>query len=217
MKHARKDYDRIQDPAGLIPEDEPVFLLRAQDRFAPDTVNFWARQTRQVAVTNSDPDLLKISEIAAKHAIAMANWQKHHKVKLPDLPTEIEEKKASDGYFEIPDEKIEAAIRKAVNGMLIVKANSFEEFSKIWLADTCPTVPNYISSTPHSNSLNFQSDKIFIRKGIGVSKVIFVIKEKLSLTGIVVDTSIAYRKEHYDDVLDVLVKDGDPLEININE
>jgi hypothetical protein len=30
MKHARDDYNRIQDPAGLIPEDEPVFLLRAQ-------------------------------------------------------------------------------------------------------------------------------------------------------------------------------------------
>ena len=28
MKHARDDYNRIQDPAGKIPEDEPVFLLR---------------------------------------------------------------------------------------------------------------------------------------------------------------------------------------------
>lgn len=34
MKHARPDYDRIQDPAGIIPEDEPVFLLRGQDRYA---------------------------------------------------------------------------------------------------------------------------------------------------------------------------------------
>ncbi len=32
MKHGRKDYDeRIQDSAKKIGEDEPVFLLRAQD------------------------------------------------------------------------------------------------------------------------------------------------------------------------------------------
>lgn len=35
MLHARKDYNRIQDPLNAkdkgIPKDEPVFLLRAQD------------------------------------------------------------------------------------------------------------------------------------------------------------------------------------------
>ena len=35
MLHARKDYQRIQDPLNAkdkgIPKDEPVFLLRAQD------------------------------------------------------------------------------------------------------------------------------------------------------------------------------------------
>lgn len=31
MRHAREDYNRIQDPAGKIHEDEPVFLMRAQD------------------------------------------------------------------------------------------------------------------------------------------------------------------------------------------
>ena len=29
MKHARPDYDRIQDPAGLIPDAEPVFLRKS--------------------------------------------------------------------------------------------------------------------------------------------------------------------------------------------
>ena len=43
MKHARADYDRIQDPAGKIPEDEPVFLLRAQDKFAADTLRCYAQ------------------------------------------------------------------------------------------------------------------------------------------------------------------------------
>lgn len=42
MKHAREDYDRIQDPLGLIPEDEPVFLLRAQDRLACQAVAYYA-------------------------------------------------------------------------------------------------------------------------------------------------------------------------------
>lgn len=33
MRHARPDYDRFQDPAGLIPEDE-VILIRGQDQAA---------------------------------------------------------------------------------------------------------------------------------------------------------------------------------------
>lgn len=42
MKHARPDYDRIQDPVGLIPDDEPVFLLRGQDQFAAETLRYYA-------------------------------------------------------------------------------------------------------------------------------------------------------------------------------
>ncbi len=42
MKHARADYDRIQDPDGLIPDDEPVFLIRGQDISSGDTVRRWA-------------------------------------------------------------------------------------------------------------------------------------------------------------------------------
>jgi len=46
MIHARTDYDRIQDPEGKIAEDEPVFLLRAKDKFAPSTIRFWAKHVR---------------------------------------------------------------------------------------------------------------------------------------------------------------------------
>jgi len=49
MKHARQDYNRIQDSEGLIPEDEPVFLLRGQDTVAPGVVRFWASGGRPVA------------------------------------------------------------------------------------------------------------------------------------------------------------------------
>ena len=34
MIHAREDYNRIQDPWERIPKNEPVFLFRAQDRWA---------------------------------------------------------------------------------------------------------------------------------------------------------------------------------------
>lgn len=46
MRHARSDYDPIQDPRpDGIPADELVFLLRAQDAAAADTVHFWANVT----------------------------------------------------------------------------------------------------------------------------------------------------------------------------
>jgi hypothetical protein len=43
MKHSREDYNsRIQDSAGIIGIDEPVFLLRAQDENAHAAVRAWA-------------------------------------------------------------------------------------------------------------------------------------------------------------------------------
>ena len=42
MRHARKDYDRIQDPAKLIPEEEPVFVIRGQDVVGPFVLKVWA-------------------------------------------------------------------------------------------------------------------------------------------------------------------------------
>jgi hypothetical protein len=65
MKHARPDYDRIQDPAGKIPLDEPVFLLRAQDSTAAETVRCWA--------SLQPPGILRARAVA--HAEAMDRWQ----------------------------------------------------------------------------------------------------------------------------------------------
>jgi len=79
MKHAREDYNRIQDPAGLIPDDEPVFLLRGQDMIAPRLLLKWATQLR---LLRGDPYM---AEIVEKHAQAMIEWQDTHKSKLPDL------------------------------------------------------------------------------------------------------------------------------------
>lgn len=80
MIHAREDYNRIQDPAGKIPDDEPVFLLRAQDELACIAVAFYADLcTRRQA-----------PEVAAKaweHANKMREWPVK---KIPDLTPNAE-------------------------------------------------------------------------------------------------------------------------------
>lgn len=80
MKHARADYDRIQDPAGLIGEDEPVFLIRAQDSLAPYVVQVWASLAR---VNGNDADIIAAAE---GHVQLMKEWQRKHGVKMADLP-----------------------------------------------------------------------------------------------------------------------------------
>jgi len=80
MKHARKDYDRFQDPAGLIPEDEPVLLLRGQDMCAPATLAFWAKEVRRVGGSE------KIASMVEDWAVEMLKWQEKHGNKIPDLP-----------------------------------------------------------------------------------------------------------------------------------
>lgn len=60
MKHARDDYNRIQDPANLIPEDEPVFLLRGQDRTAGQIVRLWA--AAQKHFPQYDPKAVALAE-----------------------------------------------------------------------------------------------------------------------------------------------------------
>lgn len=77
MKHARADYDRIQDPAGLIPDDEPVFLLRGQDATAARHVRDWADH---VELRGGSTEIV---QMAREHAAKMDAWPKK---KLPDLP-----------------------------------------------------------------------------------------------------------------------------------
>ncbi len=78
MIHARPDYNRIQDPANLIGEDEPVFLLRATDKTAPNAIRHWAAMQH-----NED-----ISQLAYAHAIKMEEWQEKNGCKDADLPTQ---------------------------------------------------------------------------------------------------------------------------------
>lgn len=80
MKTGRPEYDGIIDTSGKIPEDEPVFILRAQDSLAPTLVHIWASNAK---IIGADPEIV---EAALKHSEAMAEWQKLHGKKTPDMP-----------------------------------------------------------------------------------------------------------------------------------
>ncbi|MDR3328178.1 MAG: hypothetical protein LBT04_08730 [Prevotellaceae bacterium] len=79
MLHARKDYDRIQDPDNKIPADEPVFLLRGQDKFAPELLLRWASKLR---LDGGDTYMARLVEDWAQ---VMLEWQDTHCIKTPDL------------------------------------------------------------------------------------------------------------------------------------
>ena len=68
MKHARPDYNRIQDPEAKIPEDEPVFLIRGQDQVASKVVRHWADLNDEAG---GDPEL---SANARDQADKMDEW-----------------------------------------------------------------------------------------------------------------------------------------------
>jgi len=68
MIHARADYNRIQDPANKIPQDEPVFLLRGQDKVAAAAVRVWAALNDEAG---GDPEA---SRLAREHADKMDVW-----------------------------------------------------------------------------------------------------------------------------------------------
>lgn len=76
MKHAREDYNRFQDPENKIPADEPVFLLRGQDKYADRAVNFYAKLVEK---NNGSKEIV---EVARKTAGWMREWPKH---KEPDM------------------------------------------------------------------------------------------------------------------------------------
>jgi hypothetical protein len=80
MKFTRADYTRrIIDKENKIPDEEPVFLLRAQDIHAPDTMRFYSELLR--AAGN-----IEMAEELRQHAVDMLLWQKSVRVKEPDKP-----------------------------------------------------------------------------------------------------------------------------------
>ena len=93
MKHARPDYDiRVQDSANLIPEDEPVVLLRAQDKLACKAMRYYL----ELCYNASAIDVARVLE---PHVKAMEQWEKK---KIPDLPKEDSEVEESDESVPLP-------------------------------------------------------------------------------------------------------------------
>lgn len=82
MKHLRSDYnERIQDSANLIPDEEPVFVIRGQDPAAPGAVEAWATLAEYQGASS------EIVASARKHAEAMRAWQAEHGTHVADLPS----------------------------------------------------------------------------------------------------------------------------------
>lgn len=81
MKHARSDYNHIQDSTGKIPEHEPVFLIRGQDKIGASAVRAWALLAE---ACGADPVIVGT---ALEHAHRMEAWAKEHG-KIPDMPNE---------------------------------------------------------------------------------------------------------------------------------
>ena len=82
MKHARNDYNRIQDPANIIPTNEPVFLIRASDKCGPIIVHMWAVLAELFGASSN------MVHAARQQANAMHDWQDKHGSKVPDLPND---------------------------------------------------------------------------------------------------------------------------------
>lgn len=81
MFHVRTDYNkRIQDTENLIPEDEPVFLIRAQSPGAGDTLRFFAATVEDV---KCDPVIVAAIR---EQADRMDKWKT---VKVPDAPQKV--------------------------------------------------------------------------------------------------------------------------------
>jgi len=82
MLHAREDYNgRIVDLLKKIPENEPVFLLRAQDVVAPEVVEYWVAKARAHGAGKN------ILNAAERQVGRMRKWQKGHGMKVPDMPS----------------------------------------------------------------------------------------------------------------------------------
>ena len=82
MIHPRSDYNCIQDTTGdtSIKEDEPVFILRAQDALAPACMEYWADLLLEHGGDEHTADNIY------KWADKMREWAEANGNKIPDTP-----------------------------------------------------------------------------------------------------------------------------------
>lgn len=74
-------YRRDDKCLAKVDEDEPIFVLRAQDRLAPALIREWVNRAKQASSLGA-----RRTEEALQVADAMEEWQKAHpgRVKYPD-------------------------------------------------------------------------------------------------------------------------------------
>lgn len=85
MKFTRDDYNRrIVDLENKIPDDEPVFLLRAQDKFASLTLKKYCELLEKESTETNNMQLLEMAKELREHAHAMLMWKYSH---VPDKPS----------------------------------------------------------------------------------------------------------------------------------
>lgn len=82
-------YAGIEVEGKDIPQDEPLFLLRAQDVFAPDAVEGYATLLAAAAATAHPSRRMALSQQSSDvraFADRMRRWQHEHRdrVKVPD-------------------------------------------------------------------------------------------------------------------------------------
>jgi hypothetical protein len=76
MKFTREDYNRrIVDLENRIPENEPVFLLRAQDKFAARTLKKYCDLLEAEAKEFNNESLLNMVKELREHARQMLLWK----------------------------------------------------------------------------------------------------------------------------------------------
>jgi len=80
MRHARQDYNGIQDATGKIPQDEPVFVLRGQDPLAPKMLRTYAKRLKK---NGGDKKMVKLVK---EWADVMDTHQTSIHTHIPDLP-----------------------------------------------------------------------------------------------------------------------------------
>jgi hypothetical protein len=68
--------------------DEPIFVLRAQDKLAPMVVQYWIQlvEAERRATGASTMELIEDPKLQAAHNLSkqMEEWQREHGCKVPD-------------------------------------------------------------------------------------------------------------------------------------
>lgn len=157
MIHANDNYNRIQDPLGIIPKDMPVFLLQGKDKFAPKLLLLWAMWVR---LEGGNPDNAREIE---EHAQRMIEYQKDRGSILPDLPEKIRGK-----YSIRLDEKPDFTYQKYIGGIVASK----DENINVSLTESCIIIDDTLRKHNLIVGESYEVDGVYSKKGLSITKIL---------------------------------------------